>query len=46
MLKVAVNDVFTQDKLSAEFKVTFCPRVEMFSSSGQSGQYTPSQQNW
>ena len=46
MLKVAVNDVFTQDKLSAEFNVTFCPMVEMFSSKGQSGQYTPSQQNW
>ena len=46
MLKVAVNDLFTQDKLSAEFNVAFCPRVEMFSSNGQSGQYTPSQQNW
>ena len=46
VLKVAVNDVFTQEKLSAEFNVTFCPRVEMFSCSGQSGQYTPSQQNW
>ena len=46
LLKVAVNDVFTQDKLSAEFTVTFCPRVEMFNSIGQSGQYTPSQQNW
>jgi len=46
VLKAAVNDLFTQDKLSADFNVTFCPRVEMFSSSGQSGQYTPSQQNW
>lgn len=46
VLKVAVNDVFTQEKLSTEFTVTFCPRVDMFSSSGQSGQYTPSQQNW
>ena len=46
MLKVAVNDVFMQDKLSAEFTVTFCPRVEMFSTNGQSGQYTPSQHNW
>jgi len=46
VLKVAVNDLFTQDKLSAEFNVAFCLRVEMFSSNGQSGQYTPSQQNW
>ena len=46
VLKVAVNDVFIQKKLSAEFTVTFCPRVEIFSSNGQSGQYTPSQQNW
>ena len=46
MLKVVVNDVFTHNKLSAEFNVTFCSRVEMFSSTGQSGQYTPSQQNW
>ena len=46
VLKVAVNDVFTQDKLSAEFTVTFCPRVEIFSSNGQLGQYTPSQNNW
>ena len=46
MLKVVVNDVFTQNKLSAEFNVTVCPRAEMFSSNGQSGQYTPSQQNW
>ena len=45
VLKVAVNDVFTQDKLTAEFTDTFCPIVEIFSSKGQSGQYTPSQQN-
>ena len=38
VLKVAMNDVFTQDKFSAEFTVTCCPRVEMFSSNGQSGQ--------
>ncbi len=45
VLKVVVNGVFTQDKLSAEFTDIFCPSVEMFSFSGQSGQYTPSQQN-
>ena len=45
VLKTDVNDVFIQDKLTAEFTVTFCPRVETFNSNGQSGQYTPSQQN-
>ena len=45
VLKAAVNDVFRQDRLTAEFTVTFCPRVDMFSSKGQYGQYTPSQQN-
>ena len=44
VLKVAVNDVFTQ--FSVTFSVTFCKSVEMFSSNGQSEQYTLSQQNW
>ena len=45
VLKVAVNGVLTQDKLTAESTDTICPRAEIFSSKGQSGQYTPSQQN-
>lgn len=43
VLKVATKDVFTQ--LCVKLNVTFCPRVKMVSCNGQSGQYTPLQQN-
>ena len=44
--KTAVKDVFTQERFTAGFTVMYCPSVEIFSCSGQSGQYKPSQQNW